>query len=636
MQQRVTLNLHRLAIGLGAFALSCSPARSYTALVAFGDSYTDTGNVPSSAPNYYYGRFSNGPLWIEYLSQLLGFSFSAGNNYALSGSESDELGVEISRFPGTTDSGNVLFAIWSGNNDFVNRLKLGYDDYGWNTQVAHTLSSLSTATDLLYQKGARHLLLCNQIDITRIPSVLRVYDGTYRTYIRSKINSLNSQLNQAVPGIVATHPGLEIFLIDTFTRFNDLLDHYTDYGFTQDLIGALNDPALTDKSFTGPGSNYVFWDNDHPTTKAHGLIASWFADQVAPPVTPPTIALSSPTDGSSFIAPTAISLSANVIDNGVAVDQVAFFENGELIGGATTPPFVLTWSGASPGTYSLTATVTYNGNQTVTSSPITVTIAEPTGLPLPVPWADADIGSVALPGEAVYATNGTFTVTASGADIWDTADQFHYVYRPWTGDGAIVVQVTQIQATDGFAKAGLMFRETLDPASANAMQFLAPSAGAGFQTRDVSADVTTYTPESPAAVPYWLKLERIGNVFQGFTSADGTNWLQGPSMTIAMPPSIYAGLALSAHNNAVLNVSTFANVQLLATAPVLRINALPDHSMQLEFEGEAGLNYRIDVSPDLVGWSSLKTVSAVEGTTQTIDASAINLPQRFYRAVLVP
>src|SRR5262249_20611890 len=226
---------------------------------------------------------------------------------------------------------------------------------------------------------------------------------------------------------------------------NDLLDHYSDYGFTQNLIGALNDPALTDKSFTGPGSNYVYWDNDHPTTKVHSLIAGWFAEQVAPPVTPPTIALSSPTDGSSFTAPVNILLSANVLGNGTTVNQVALFENGELIGGVTTPPYALTWSGASPGTYSLTATVRYNGNETVPPPAITVTIAPPTGLPLPSPWADSDIGTVGLSGEAVYSTNGTFTVAASGANIWDSADQLHFVYRPRTGDGAIIGQVTQLQ-----------------------------------------------------------------------------------------------------------------------------------------------------------------------------------------------
>src|SRR5262249_52074271 len=97
-------------------------ASGYTALVAFADSYRDTGRPPSSPPYYWNGRFSNGPLWIEHLSQTLGFAYNPANNFAVSGTESNELGVEINNFPGTTDSENVLFAIWSGNNDFVNHL----------------------------------------------------------------------------------------------------------------------------------------------------------------------------------------------------------------------------------------------------------------------------------------------------------------------------------------------------------------------------------------------------------------------------------------------------------------------------------------------------------------------------------
>src|SRR5205823_2706198 len=98
-----------------------SSSCAFTALVAFGDSYTDTGNAPSSPPSYWNGRFCNGPLWIENLSQTLGFSYNPGNNYAVSGTESDELGIQIAAFPGTSDP-NVLFAIWSGSNDFGNHL----------------------------------------------------------------------------------------------------------------------------------------------------------------------------------------------------------------------------------------------------------------------------------------------------------------------------------------------------------------------------------------------------------------------------------------------------------------------------------------------------------------------------------
>ena len=40
---------------------------------------------------------------------------------------------------------------------------------------------------------------------------------------------------------------------------------------------------MTDKSFTGPGKDYVFWDSIHPTTKAHTLIAQWFYQELPPP-----------------------------------------------------------------------------------------------------------------------------------------------------------------------------------------------------------------------------------------------------------------------------------------------------------------------------------------------------------------
>src|SRR5262249_43732740 len=45
---------------------------------------------------------------------------------------------------------------------------------------------------------------------------------------------------------------------------------------------------------------------------------------------------------------------------------------------------------------------------------------------LPLPWVDEDVGRVTQPGDASY-TGGTFTLSASGDDIWDTADAFHFV-----------------------------------------------------------------------------------------------------------------------------------------------------------------------------------------------------------------
>src|SRR5207244_12659289 len=48
--------------------------------------------------------------------------------------------------------------------------------------------------------------------------------------------------------------------------------------------------------------------------------------------------------------------------------------------------------------------------------------------PLPPDWRHEDIGVVGAPGSESF-ENGVFTVTGSGADIWGTADEFHYVFQ---------------------------------------------------------------------------------------------------------------------------------------------------------------------------------------------------------------
>ncbi len=61
----------------------------------------------------------------------------------------------------------------------------------------------------------------------------------------------------------------------------------------------------------------------------------------------------------------------------------------------------------------------------------------------PGPWQNQDIGAVAAAGASIYA-HGNFTASGTGADIWGTADEFHYVYQPITGDGEIIARVNSM------------------------------------------------------------------------------------------------------------------------------------------------------------------------------------------------
>ena len=180
---------------------------------------------------------------------------------------------------------------------------------------------------------------------------------------------------------------------------------------------------------------------------------------------------------------------------------------------------------------------------------------------LPSPWVDGDIGSVGSAGSASY-SNGTFTVNGSGADIWGTSDGFNYVSQTLNGDGTIVARVASQQNTDGWAKAGVMIRETLNAGATFADMLLTPSNGAVFQYRTTTGGGTSSTSGPAATAPYWVKLVRAGSTLTGYASSDGTTWTQVGSTTISMASSVYIGLAVTAHNNSVLNTSTFDNVNV--------------------------------------------------------------------------
>ncbi len=625
---------------LPTFLLFACPvgAPAFTALVGFGDSYTDTGNFPSSPPDYWNGRFSNGPLWSEDLSQMLGFTYNPANNYAVSGTESDELGVAIANFPGTTDSADVLFAIWSGNNDFANHLNLGTNDGAWDTRINSVVSSLMTASDLLYQKGARNLIVFNLMDPTRCPDILSAYSSSFRSYINGKVQIFNFRLAAAIPYLLSSHPGLQVYLLDTYSDFNYLLDNYASLGFTKATVGALNDPALADKSFSGPGANYVFWDSSHPTAKAHNMVAQWVG-AILPPPPPPAIVITAPQNGGQFTAPATISVNTTVAPNGWTITQVAFFENGALLGQLNSPPYSLILNTATVGTYTLTAQATYGGGQTINSAPVEVRVLPPPGSSPPPPWKDADIGAIGLAGAAYYASNGTFTVEASGSDIWGASDAFHFVYQPFSGDGSIIACVNGLQNTDGFAKAGLMFRETLDSGACNAMAFITPTSGAGLQDRVITNGISSYVAGPTASTPYWLKLQRTGATFNGYGSVDASNWLSLGSVSITMSNMAYVGLALSAHNNSLLNTASFSSVQIArpaaAVPPVLTISSVGNGAVRLTVAATIGASCVCEESTDLQHWSRISTNLNTAGTIQIQPPPhAIGMPD-FYRALVL-
>ncbi len=182
---------------------------------------------------------------------------------------------------------------------------------------------------------------------------------------------------------------------------------------------------------------------------------------------------------------------------------------------------------------------------------------------LPKTWSDADIGDVGIPGEASY-LRGQYNLIATGSDIWESADSFHYTSRPLAGDGQIVARMVSMQYTDPWAKAGIMLRENGTAGAKYAFVGFTGQGGSVLQSRSL-ADNPTMSADGPAAkMPHWLKLVRTGDVFAGFVSTDGKTWQAVGSVTIPMKKSINAGLALASHNNAVVNSTLFDSVSVTA------------------------------------------------------------------------
>jgi hypothetical protein len=187
--------------------------------------------------------------------------------------------------------------------------------------------------------------------------------------------------------------------------------------------------------------------------------------------------------------------------------------------------------------------------------------------PVLPPWSTGDIGFVGTSGSAA-SPGGDFIVEGSGADIWGPADAFRYVYQPISGDGEIIARVAAIQPTDPFAKAGVMFRSGLDPSSAHVLLNVKPDGWIEFLTRYASGETTAYLGGAASEIPVWLKLTRSGNTFNASYSSDGVTWIALGSVDLPSPPvDLFAGLAVTSHDTAVVNTSVFDHVSVTTPVP---------------------------------------------------------------------
>lgn len=210
---------------------------------------------------------------------------------------------------------------------------------------------------------------------------------------------------------------------------------------------------------------------------------------------------------------------------------------GDLNALSTTATF------SSPGTYVLTFTASDGALQS--SSAVTIGYGV---TPAPA-WSGIAVGTLAA-GAGFTSSGGTLSITAGGAGIQSTAaaDDFYFVQQACRGDVQITARVVSIQNVSGSSsRAGVMIRETTARGATEAFMGVSSVNGGRFIWR-TTTDSSSANASSTLALPCWVRISRVGNVFTAHTAVDaagspGTWTQQGAPQTIAMSSSACLGLA---------------------------------------------------------------------------------------------
>ena len=89
---------------------------------------------------------------------------------------------------------------------------------------------------------------------------------------------------------------------------------------------------------------------------------------------PPSVTLTSPSNGAGFTSPAKITLAATASDPDGSVVRVEFFNGANKLSEDTSAPYSSQWNVGSPGTFTLTARATDDAGATTTSAAVTITV----------------------------------------------------------------------------------------------------------------------------------------------------------------------------------------------------------------------------------------------------------------------
>jgi len=133
--------------------------------------------------------------------------------------------------------------------------------------------------------------------------------------------------------------------------------------------------------------------------------------------TPPAVSLTSPSGGTSFMAPASTTVAAAASDANGSVVRVDFYAGATLIGSDTSSPYAVSWSNVAAGSYVLTAKATDNAGASTMSAGVSVTVNA----------NQAPTVSLTSPSQgATLTAQANISLTASATDVDGTIQKVEF------------------------------------------------------------------------------------------------------------------------------------------------------------------------------------------------------------------
>jgi hypothetical protein len=178
--------------------------------------------------------------------------------------------------------------------------------------------------------------------------------------------------------------------------------------------------------------------------------------------------------------------------------------------------------------------------------------------------AESGVGTLLHPGHLEYdSEKQTYTITASGENVWFDRDNFHFVWTKVSRDGYLEADIAFIgKGSNAHRKALLMARSSLDADSPYADVALHGNGLTSLQFRDEKGGLTREV-QAATSSPKRLRIVKHGDYFTMWLAGENGDFqFAGGSPRLPLGASFYVGLGLCSHEKDLSETAVFSNVKI--------------------------------------------------------------------------